>query len=228
MSTVLGLLMSLAFKPTIEELAPAFERETRCEIRARSIPTVQMVSRVKAGEEADVVLYNAAAVDDLIAAGSLDGTSRVDVATCGVGVAVQAGARRPDLTSADGLRRALVAAKSIVYSTGPSGVYIAALVRRMGIADEVASKMRQIQGEPVGAVLARGEGEIGFQQVCELLPIDGIDYVGPLPQDVQEITLFVGAVHARSQATVQARELLAFLTTPHAAAVMRAKGLDPA
>jgi molybdate transport system substrate-binding protein len=227
MSTAIDLLMSLAFKPTIEELASAFERETGCQVSARSIPTVQMVSRVKGGEVTDVVLYNAAAVEKLIAAGSLDGASRVDVARCGVGVAVRPGAPRPDLGSAEGLKRALIAARSIVYSTGPSGVYIAALVRRMGIFDEVASKMRQVQGEPVGAVLARGEGEIGFQQVCELLPITGIDYVGPLPQEIQEITLFTGAVHVRTRAQAPARELLAFLSGPRAAAVMQAKGLDP-
>jgi molybdate transport system substrate-binding protein len=227
MSTAIDLLMSLAFKPTLEELAPAFKKAKGYEVCARSIPTVQLVSRIKGGEMTDAVIYNAAAIEELIAAGSVDPGSRVDIATCGVGVAVRPGARRPDLSSAEGLKRALVSADSIVYSTGPSGVYIAALVRRMGLAEEIAHKMRQVQGEPVGAVLARGEGEIGFQQVCELLPIEGIDYVGPLPREIQEITLFAGAVHVRAKAAAPARDLLAFLRRPDSAAVMREKGLDP-
>jgi molybdate transport system substrate-binding protein len=121
----------------------------------------------------------------------------------------------------------VVAAKSIVYSTGPSGIYLAGLFGRMGIAEEIKTKVKQVQGEPAGTVVARGEAEIGFQQISELLPVPGIDLVGPLPPDVQEITVFSAGVHVASKAPDAARALIKFFTAPDAAPVIRRKGLEP-
>jgi molybdate transport system substrate-binding protein len=121
----------------------------------------------------------------------------------------------------------VLAAKTIVYSHGPSGVYLEGLFKRMGIADEIASKVTRVQGEPAGALVARGEAELGFQQVCELLPVPGIDLVGPLPPDVQEITIFSAGVHARAREPHAAEALVDFFKAPAAAPVIKAKGMEP-
>ena len=125
-------------------------------------------------------------LERLIGEGRIAAGSRVDLARCGIGVAVRAGAPRPDIGSADALNRALLQAKSIAYSSSASGVYLKGLFRRLGLADALGDRIRQVEGEPVGAVVARGEAEIGFQQVSELLPVAGIDYVGPLPAEIQD------------------------------------------
>ena len=126
------------------------------------------------------------------------------------------------------MKRAVLAARSIVYSTGPSGIYLAGLFQRMGIAEQLKSKVRQVQGEPAGAVVARGEAEIGFQQVSELLPVAGIDLVGPLPADVQEITVFSAGLHVNAKEPDAARALIQFFKAPAATPVIRKKGMEPA
>ena len=140
---------------------------------------------------------------------------------------MRAGAPRPDIGSADAFRRAVLAARSVVYSTGPSGIYLAGLFQRMGIADAVNAKLRQVQGEPAGAVVACGDAEIGFQQICELMPVPGIDLVGPLPPEIQEITTFSAGVHVRAPAPEAARALARYFTSPEAAPVVRQKGMEP-
>jgi molybdate transport system substrate-binding protein len=140
---------------------------------------------------------------------------------------VPAGARRPDISSAAALKAALLAARSIVLSSGPSSVHLAALFRTMGIADAVRSKIHQIgPGLPVAAALARREGEIGFTQASELLHADGIDYVGELPSEVQHVTVWSAALHAAAPQREAARALLAFLTAPETAAVFRRCGMQ--
>ncbi|HYC47509.1 MAG TPA: substrate-binding domain-containing protein [Burkholderiales bacterium] len=223
----IDVMMTLAFKEAFVELAPRFERESGHEINGGTVPTAVMVRRLKEGDRTDVVISSAAALAELIEAGVLDRTSRTDLAACGVGVAVRAGAPRPDLSCAESFRRAVLGAESIVYSHGPSGVYLNALFDRMGIAGEIASKVKRVQGEPAGGLVARGEAEIGFQQMSELLPVPGIDIVGPLPPEIQEITRFAGAVHARTKQPEAASALVKFFTTPDAREVMKAKGLEP-
>jgi len=173
------------------------------------------------------VIMAAGAIDELIKLGKIAAGSRVDLAKSGVGVAVRAGAPRPDISSGEALKRAVLAAKSIVYSHGPSGVYIAGLFQRMGIAEELKSKIKQVQGEPAGAVVARGEAEIGFQQMSELLPVPGIDLLGPLPADVQQITVFSAGLHVGAKAPDAARALVKFMTAPAAVPVIRKKGMEP-
>jgi molybdate transport system substrate-binding protein len=130
------------------------------------------------------------------------------------------------LSSGEALKRAVLAAKTIVYSHGPSGVYLEGLFERMGIAGEIRSKLTRVEGEPAGALVARGEAELGFQQVCELLPVPGIDLVGPLPADVQEITIFSAGVHSRAKAPQAAQALVDFFKAPTAAPVIKAKGMQ--
>jgi len=227
MTVEVELMFTLALNEVVRELVPHFEARTGRKVRPTRVPTVQIVQRLKGGDTTDVVMLSARALEDLIAARLIVPASRVDLATCGVAVAVRAGARRPDLSSAEALKQAVLDAKSIVYSTGPSGVYLQALFRRMGIEGEIAPKVKQVQGEPAGALVARGEAEMGFQQMCELLPIAGIHIAGPLPPEIQEITRFAGGVHVAAKAADAGRALLDFFSNADAAAVMREKGLDP-
>jgi len=221
------VMLSAAFKEAYLELVPRFERASGHTVSNIWCPSVQMMTRLKGGEVVDMMIMSAAAVDELIRSGLVATSDRYDLATCGVGMAVRAGAPRPDIGSADAFRRAVLAARSVVYSTGPSGIYLAGLFQRMGIADAVNAKLRQVQGEPAGAVVACGDAEIGFQQICELMPVPGIDLVGPLPPEIQEITTFSAGVHVRAPAPEAARALARYFTSPEAAPVVRQKGMEP-
>ena len=220
------VMLSAAFKEAYVELVPQFERATGHKVTSLWAPSVQIMTRLKEGEIVDLVIVSSKAVDELMKLGIVAGGKRFDLAQCGVGVAVKAGAPRPDLSSGEALKRAVLAAKTIVYSHGPSGVYLEGLFKRMGIADAIASKVTRVQGEPAGALVARGEAELGFQQVCELLPVPGLDLVGPLPPDVQEITIFSAGVHSRAKEPQAAQALVDFFKAPAAAPVIKAKGMQ--
>ncbi len=189
--------------------------------------TQDIVSRVKAGEATDLAVMSGNVIDALIAAGKFAKGSRTDVATSWVAMAVKQGAPKPDISSAEALKRAMLAAQSIAYSTGPSGVYLIGLFQRMGIADQLASKVKQIKREPIGASVARGEIEIGFQQMSELMPVPGIDIVGGLSKDIEEITFFATGRHAHTRVAEAANALTAFFKAPAAHAIIRAKGMEP-
>jgi len=220
------VMASAAFREAYLELVPQFERASGHKVTNIWVPSVQMMNRLKGGEVVDLVILSAASLDDLIKAGIVG--KRVDLAKSGIGVAVRSGAPKPDISSGEALKRAVLAAKSVVYSTGPSGIYLAGLFERMGIATQVKSKLKQVQGEPAGLSVARGESEIGFQQMSELLPVAGIDIVGPLPPDVQQITTFSAGFHARAEQPQAAQALVEFFTAPAAAPVIRKKGMEPA
>jgi molybdate transport system substrate-binding protein len=142
-------------------------------------------------------------------------------------VAVRAGAPKPDISSVKSLREALISARSIAYSAATSGNYVAALFVRMGIAEELKPKIRLAKGEPVGALVARGDAEIGFQQISELLPVAGIDLVGPLPSEIQQVTIFSAGMHTNAREPKAATALIKFLTAPAASLVIRQSGMDP-
>ena len=220
------VILSAAFKEAYLELVPQFERSAGHKVESLWVPSVQMMSRLKGGETADLVILSAASLEELRKAGLI--SERTDVARSGIGVAVKSGARKPDLSSGEAVKRAVLAAKGIAYSTGPSGIYLMGLFQRMGIAETIKSKVKQVQGEPAGGVVARGEAEIAFQQVSELLPVPGIDFVGPLPADIQQVTVFSAGLHAAAKQPAAARALVKFLTAPAAAAVIRKKGMEPA
>jgi molybdate transport system substrate-binding protein len=209
-------------------LVPGFEKATGHKVVTVWGGVNDVAKRVADGETADVVMLPAAQIDGLIKQGKLIPDSRVDVAKSGIGVAIRAGAAKIDISSAEGLKKALLAAKTIAYSTGPSGVYMADLIRKWGIADQVKSKIVPARRNvPIGVMVAAGEAEIGFQQVSELLPVEGIDYLGPLPPDIQETTVFSAAVHKAAGAADAGRALLKFLTAPEAAPVIRKTGMEP-
>jgi molybdate transport system substrate-binding protein len=220
------VIASNAVREPYRELVPVFEKATGHKVMIDWGGTVDIVKRISAGEVADLVIIPAARIDDFVKQGRLK--DRIDLARSGVGVAVRAGAPRPDISSPDGLKRALLAAKSIVLSSGPSSLYLPTLFEKMGIAGELKPKIIQIgPGLPVGETVARGEGEIGFTQMSELMSVKGVDYLGPLPAEVQFTTVFAAGVHAAAPAPDAARALLKFLTTPEAAAALRAHGMEP-
>jgi molybdate transport system substrate-binding protein len=222
------VLASNAIKEAYLELVAGFEKATEHRVATTWAGTNDIMKRMQAGETFDLVIMAGPSIDELIKQGKIVAGSRVDFAKSGVGVAVRAGASKPDISSGDALKRALLAARSIAYSSGPSGVYLAGLFQRMGIAEEIKSKVKQTApGSPVGEMIARGEAEIGFQQISELLPIAGIDYIGPLPADIQHITVFSGGVHTGAKEPDAARALVEFITAPAAVPVIKKKGMEP-
>ncbi len=223
------VMSSLAIREAYLELVPRFESQTKHKVVTSWVGMVDILKRVKGGETTDLIIGSAAALDELIKAGKIEPASRSDLVKSGVGVAVRAGAPRPDISSREAVKRALLKARSIAYSSGPSGVYLTGLFERWGIAQQLKPKITQTPpGVAVGDVVARGDAEIGFQQVSELLPVAGIDYIGPLPPDIQVITVFSGGVHVAARQPAAAKELIKFLASPAAAPVIRKKGMEPA
>lgn len=226
------VMSSGAFTAPYLDAAPWFEKSTPHTLvsvfgastggAADSIPT-----RLARGEPADVIIVSAQALDALIAAGDVEPGSRVDLVLSPIGMAVRAGAPKPDIGTVDALVRALREADSIAYSASVSGTYLATeLFPRLGLADEIARKGKRIEGERVGAVVARGEAALGFQQVSELLPIEGIDYVGPLPDEVQRVSTFSAGVAVGARSREAASELIAFLSSPALGPVVEKYGLE--
>ena len=226
--TITGI-SSMATRAVLAELAVAYLQRTGHAVYIESVGGVDAAKRVQAGEVFDTVFLAADAIDKLIASGHARAGSRVDLVRSAVAVAVREGAPRPDLGSEAAVKRAVQAAHSISYSTGPSGVYLTRLFERWGIADEVRRRLVQAPpGVPVGSLVARGEVELGFQQLSELMHLDGITVLGTLPADIAFITTFSGAVCATSAQPDAARELLAFLAEPQAAAAKRRHGMAAA
>jgi molybdate transport system substrate-binding protein len=227
------LMTSGALASTLTELLPAYERTTGAKLTVVSGGSVggspdSIPSRLERGERADVIIMAASSIDDMIRSGRIVPGSRVDLARSRIGIAVRAGAPKPDISTVDALKQALVGAKSIAYSSSVSGVYVSAeLFQRLGIAREVAGKTRKVDGEPVGAVVARGEAELGFQQISELRPVPGVEVLGPLPDEVQRVTVFSAAVAAASIDQSAARALIQFLASPQSAPVFASNGLEP-
>src|SRR3954464_12414991 len=185
------VLASLAIRAAYLELLPQFEKARGYKVSTDWVGMADIRKRMLAGESADLIIGSATLIDELIQAGKLVGGSRVDLVKSGVGVAVKKGAPKPDISSVDALVRALRAAKSIVYSSGPSGVYLAGWFQKMGLAEELKDRLTQAPpGVFVGELVARGEKELAFQQVPELLQVKGIEFVGPLPEAMQTVTAF--------------------------------------
>jgi molybdate transport system substrate-binding protein len=221
------LIAANALKESLVELLPAFEKSSGNKVTANWGGTTAIAKRIWGGEAIDVVMIAAPDIDKLIADSKLASGSRVDFAKSGVGIAVRAGLPKPDISSSDAVKRAVLAAKSVAYSSGPSGYYVAELFKKLGIADQIEGKIKQpASGVQISDLLARGEADLGFQQVSELLHRTGIDYVGPLPPDIQNITTYAAGTHpAASEA---AAALVKFLTSPSATPVIRKIGMEPA
>ncbi len=227
------VMTSGAFTAAHIELIPQLERLTKKKVvtASTSIGTGEnsIPNRLKRGEVVDIVIVSESVLREFIKDGLVLAEGWAPVARSIIGMAVRAGAPKPDISSADALRRTLLQAKSIGYSASVSGQYLTTeLYQRLGIAGEVLGKSRFVGGgERVGAVIARGEVEIGFQQMSELLPVPGIDHITPLPPELQKVTSFAAGVAARAPDPALARSVIAFLASPESANAIRKSGLEP-
>lgn len=225
-SEPLLMLSSMATRELLQALADRHSRASGQPVDARAAGGVEVAKRIRAGEPADVVVLASKVVDELIAEGRLVGP-RVDLVESGVGVAVRRGAPRPDISTEEGVRAAVLAAPTISYSTGPSGTWLQQLFERWGIHETV--KPRVVvppPGVPVGSLVADGRAALGFQQLSELINLDGIDLLGPLPASIQTLTLFSAAVATTSRRKAEARALIDFLSSPETAEMKRHFGMD--
>ena len=223
------VLASGAVKEAALELFPQFEQASGNKVVVTWAGTVDIKKKIAAGEVFDLVIVASPELDTFAKDGKIAAGSKVDLVRSSIGVAVKAGATKPVLKSANDLKKALLAAKSVGYSTGPSGVYIVSLIEKMGIADQIKPKAKVTPpGTPVATVVRSGEAEIGFQQVSELIHEAGIDFLGSIPADIQNITVFSSGVPAEAKAQTEARALQKFLTAPAAAPVIKKHGLERA
>jgi molybdate transport system substrate-binding protein len=221
------VLATPGVKEAYLELVPLFEKASGNKVATTWAGTADVMKRMKAGEVFDAVILASNSLEELVDSGKLMAGSRADLARSGVGVAVRAGAPKPDISSAEALKRALVAAKTIGISTGPSGVYLTGLFEKMGMLAELKPKFRTPpSGANIGELVAKGEAELGFQQVSELIHYPGIAFLGPLPAEVQRMTVFSGGVHAASREPDAARAFLQFLSAPQHAALLQRHGME--
>jgi molybdate transport system substrate-binding protein len=209
-------------------LAPMFEKASghKLKLTVKSAPDI--VKAVKAGDAIDLVITNDEFVDALVKDGSVAANGSTRIMLSRVGAAVRAGAPKPDISTAAAFKAALVNAKTIAYSRGTSGQHIETVVERLGLTEALKAKTIRVQGQPVGAVVAKGEAEFGIQQVAELLPVAGIDMVGPLPNDLQKVIVYVAAVPAKAKEADAARAFVKFVTSEGAVSKLKAMGIDPA
>ena len=218
-------------KEALIELAPEFERAHGAKLNAIFGSTKLIIDEINAGAQADLLVLTDEAIEALIKVGKVLAGSRVDLARSGIGVAVRKGTPKPDISTPEALKRTLLAAKTVSYSqVGASGIYTAnVLIPRLGIAEEMKSRtLMPDPGTPVGALLASGKAEIGLQQISELMPVPGVEIVGPLPGDLQKMTTFSAGICADAKAAAAAKALVAFLKAPAALPVIKRHGLEAA
>ena len=229
MPTIIKGISSMATRQLLADLLAAFEADGGAHAEIESVGGVDALRRVQAGEAFDLVVLALDAIDKLIAAGRVVPGSKVDLVRSGVAVAVRAGAAKPDIGSEDALRDAVLAARSIGYSTGPSGVALVKLFERWGITERIKERIVLAPpGVPVGSLVARGEVELGFQQLSELLHLQGIAVLGPMPQAVQITTVFSAGLCTASADAKSVQRLLEFMASPGTAELKRRQGMEPA
>lgn len=223
------VMCSNSMHGVMDQLVPEFERASGNKVEITYDPAKRMMARIRGGESADVAIIGAGAMEELAKDGLIAADTRVELARSSVGMAVAAGAARPDIGTVDAFKAALLKAGSVAYTIdGASGMHFAELIGRLGIADAVKAKARRQPGGLVGELVARGEAEVAIQQVSELMAVPGIQLVGPIPRELQKITVVSGGVFRSAGSPDVGHALLAFLTAPPARAAMRAKGLEPA
>jgi molybdate transport system substrate-binding protein len=219
-----------AMKTIVTELGSDFTRETGHTLALTTGTVGQLRDKILAGEAADVVVMSDTAIDQLIGQGHLVRGSRVDIARTGIGVAVREGAPKPDIATTDAFRRALLAAKSIAYvdpaSGATSGIYFASVLQRLGIADAVKDKTKLTRGGFVAELVARGEVELAVHQISEIIPVKGAMLVGPLPRELQKVTVYSAALPARGTVTEPGKAFVEFMARPAFKARLAVAGLD--
>ena len=232
-ATEIKVVTSGAFTAAYLELVPEYERATHNKLATEFGPSMGTTHnaipiRLDRGEAIDVVIMAAPALANLIKQGKVRAGSRVDLVQSKIGMAVRAGAPKPDISTVEALKHTLLAAKSIAYSDSASGVYLSTeLFPKLGIADEIKGKARKIEADPVGGVVATGEVEIGFQQISELRPVKGIDIVGELPPGAQRVTVFAAGTPVTSKHPEAAKVFIQWLASPVAYPAIRRSGLEP-
>ena len=226
------VLQSGAFKAPMVEIKPLFEQATEHKLKLDSDTSGRIARRIADGEETDFIISTSAGIDDLIKSGKVMADSKAAVARAGVGVVVKKGAPKPDISTPEKFKQALLAAKSVAYtnpaSGGQSGVYFAKLLTQLGITDEINKKAKFGEGGPIAVIVGKGEAEIGMQPIPELLAhSDVADFVAPLPAALQSYNHLTAGIPSNGKQPEAARALLKFLSTPAAQAIMKAKGLEP-
>jgi molybdate transport system substrate-binding protein len=223
------VLCTNGVKSVMLDLIPAFERERGVKIAVTWGSTQALLKDLESGARGDLAVLTDEAIDALMEHGKVNAGSRIDLARSGIGVAVRKGAKRPDIASPEALKRALLAAKAVAHSkTGLSGIYFPTVLARLGIADEMKGKIViPDAGTPVGELVAKGDAELGIQQISELLPVAGVEIVGPLPQPLQKITTFSGGVLTAAKEPSLAAALLKFVAA-QSPRLLKEKGLEPA
>ena len=235
MTIDIKVLSTTAMKTVFEALSPGFERATGNRLAVELGPSLRLENQLAEGEAADVAIVSENGARDLVGRGRLVEGSTTEIAKSSIGIAVQKGAPKPDISTVEGFKRAMLAAKSIACSKpvggGQSGVHIARVFADLGITEQMAAKSKYGEGGAAGLaglVLMRGEADVAIQQMAELMAVDGIDVVGPLPAEIQMVTPFVAAIPVNASHPAAAKAVIAFLTTPEAKRALKAKGLDPA
>ncbi len=227
---MIKILSGGAMRSLMVEVVPLFERASGVKVEIEFRLTSVLMKEIEAGAAFDVALLPRPELDALVRAGKIAAGSTVDVTRSAVGLAVRAGARKPDIATVDAFKRTLIAARSIAYSDGPSGAYIAALLERLGLADAMKPKTKLTVG-PVAELVANGEAEVGMQQIVAILPVKGAELVGPLPSELQNVIVYAAGTAAAAQHTAQesvsARALITFMTAPEVVRIIRAKGMEP-
>ena len=222
------VLSTQATEEAYKELVPQFEKASGHKVTTVFTGTLDANKRLAAGETYDMIIMSAPSIEEHIKSGKAAAGSRVDIAKSGVAVGVKKGAPKPDISTTEAVKKLLLSAKSIGYSTGPSGNYVLSLFERLGVADQVKPKLKQTPtGVFVGSIIASGEVEVGFQQVSELSTFPGVDYVGPLPADIQSYTMFSSGQIAGAKEAEAAKALVKFITAPAAAAAFKKRGMEP-
>jgi molybdate transport system substrate-binding protein len=225
----LKLLSSMATREVLSALASRYQEATGKSVATEAAGGVDVARRVQGGEAVDVVVLASNAIDKLIADGKVKAGSRVDLVKSGVAIAVRAGAARPDISSEEAVKRAVLGAKTLSYSTGPSGVYLEKMFERWGILEQIRSRIVvPPPGVPVGSLVAKGNAELGFQQLSELMNLEGISVLGPLPPAIQTITIFSGGISSNCAQPEEARALLDYMAAPTASPIKQQHGMDAA
>jgi molybdate transport system substrate-binding protein len=228
-NTAIALLTSNSIRGVLAVLAPEFERQSGYTLRISYDPAQVMLRRIAAGETADAAILGSGAIDTLAAEGKIDAGTRRTLARCGVGLAVRAGAPRPDVSTVDALKKALLETRSIIYtSEGASGIHFARVIEELGIADAIQAKAHRQTGGLVAERLVSGEVELAVQQIPELLAVDGVELVGPLPEPLQTRSVTTAGIFTGAQQRAGAQAFIDFLRTPGAAEVFRRLGHEPA
>jgi molybdate transport system substrate-binding protein len=227
MSHSLHIISSMATQQVLADLVALYGQQHALDIRLESVGGVDAAKRVQAGEAFDAVVLASNAIDQLLQESKLLAGSKVDLVSSGVAVAVRAGSNKPNISSEAAIKQAVLSAKTIGYSTGPSGVQLAKLFDRWGIAEQIKTKIiTAAPGVPVGSLVAKGEVELGFQQLSELMNLPGIDVLGSLPDAIQITTIFSAAVAASSAQAPAVQNLLAFMASPAAEKTKRQNGMQ--